>query len=64
MEDLAKAIGVWFIGFGAVALIAVLLGLPTMILWNWLVPVIFGLPAISFFQALGLNMLAVIFFKS
>ena len=27
---------------------------PVYLLWNWLVPTIFGLPEISFIQALGL----------
>ncbi|WP_080905885.1 hypothetical protein [Parabacteroides sp. Marseille-P3160] len=33
-----------------------------MLLWNWLMPVIFGLAAISFWQALGLLALARILF--
>jgi hypothetical protein len=39
-------------GFGAV----------TMLLWNWLMPCIFGLAAISFWQALGLLVLSRILF--
>lgn len=34
-----------------------------MLLWNWLCPVIFGLPAISFLQALGMALLIGILFK-
>ena len=41
-----------------VILLAVLLALPTMLLWNWLMPEIFGLVKIGFWQALGLNLLA------
>jgi hypothetical protein len=33
-----------------------------MLLWNWLVPVIFGLKTIDFWQALGLLVLAKILF--
>jgi hypothetical protein len=40
------------IGFGAI----------TMLLWNWLVPAIFGLACISIWQALGLLALARILF--
>jgi len=40
----------------AIAL-ALLLAFPTMLLWNWLMPVIFGLPVISFWQSLGLCLL-------
>jgi hypothetical protein len=46
-----------------VAVTAIILGLPLMWLWNWLMPTIFSLPEITFWQALGLNALATIFFK-
>lgn len=36
---------------------SVLLALPVMLLWNWLMPEIFGLVRIGFFQALGLLLL-------
>jgi hypothetical protein len=39
------------------------LGLPLMLLWNWLMPTIFGLPEITFWQSVGLNMLSGILFK-
>ncbi len=32
------------------------------LLWNWLMPSIFGLPAITYFQALGLLILSKILF--
>jgi len=35
-----------------------------MLLWNWLMPVIFGLKAITYFQALGLFLLSRILFGS
>lgn len=38
--------------------------LPMMLLWNWLMPSIFGLPAITFVQALGMGLLASILFKT
>lgn len=47
-----------------VILISVILGLPLMLLWNWLMPVIFGLGKIGFWQAVGLNFLSSILFKS
>jgi hypothetical protein len=46
-----------------VAVTAVILGLPLMWLWNWLMPTIFYLDEITFWQALGLNALATILFK-
>jgi hypothetical protein len=48
---------------GMVFVILIIFGLPTMLLWNWLMPEIFGLPEITFWQAIGLNMLASILFK-
>ena len=47
-----------------VAAFALLLGLPLMLLWNWLMPVIFGLKTITFWQAVGLNFFTAILFKS
>jgi hypothetical protein len=45
-------------------LIAIIAALPTMWLWNWLMPVIFGLGKITFWQAMGINMLCSILFKT
>ena len=33
-------------------------GLVTSITWNWFMPVMFGLPSITFWQAVGLNVVA------
>ena len=55
------------VGALAAALIivtAVLSALPAMLLWNWLMPRIFELPAITFLEAFGLVLLSSIFFKS
>ena len=52
---------------GAIALviiIAFVLTLPVMWLWNWIMPLIFGLIKINFWQALGLNLLCGFLFKS
>jgi hypothetical protein len=47
---------------GVIGIVALLLGAPVMLLWNWLMPSIFGLPVITFWQALGLNLLSSILF--
>jgi hypothetical protein len=49
---------------GMIAIAMVLLGYPVMLLWNWLIPEIFGLPIINFWQAIGLNLLSTILFRS
>jgi hypothetical protein len=49
--------------FGLCAVVAAaLVGFVTMSLWNWLVPDLFGLRAIGFWQALGLLVLARLLF--
>lgn len=44
--------------------LAVAIGAIIMLLWNWLMPVIFGLPVLSLWQALGLFVLTRILFGS
>jgi uncharacterized membrane protein len=34
-----------------------------MLLWNWLMPLLFGLKTIGYFQAFGLHLLARLIFK-
>lgn len=64
METLAKIVGTVVLIIAVVAAFAVILALPTMLLWNWLMPEIFGLPTIGFFQALGLLLLSGFLLKS
>ncbi len=49
---------------GAIIIFAVvvLLTVPVYFLWNWLMPDIFGLPIINFWQAMGINILSSILF--
>jgi hypothetical protein len=51
------------LALGVIALLGILLGLPLQLLWNWLMPTIFNLPTITFWQAMGLNIMASILFK-
>jgi len=60
MEQLLIALGAIML----VILMALLFSLPTMWLWNWLMPTIFGLTKIGFSQALGINILCGLLFKS
>lgn len=59
MEILVKILGV----VALIAGLALLMAYPTMLLWNWLMPDIFGLVEIGFWQALGINALTGILFK-
>ena len=44
--------------------VAALMSLPVMLLWDWLMPGIFGLRTITWFEAWGLLFLCGILFKS
>ena len=48
---------------GILMLVIILIGGPLMVLWNWLMPSIFYLPEITFWQACGLQLLATLLFK-
>lgn len=46
----------------AIVAIALLASVPIFLLWNWLMPVIFGLKEITLLQALGLSLLSSLLF--
>jgi hypothetical protein len=48
---------------GILILVVMIMGYPLMLLWNWVMPSIFNLPQISFWQAVGLNLLSAILIK-
>ncbi len=55
--------GLKFLACFALGLLAIfLIGFITMSLWNWLVPVLFNGPSVSFWQAMGLLLLSKILF--
>ena len=59
MEIFKNVLGI----IALLCLVCLLLGLPLMLLWNWLMPIVFNLPTITFWQAVGINVLASILFK-
>ena len=59
-----KALEAFLIVIGLLLLSAIILAFPTMVLWNWLMPDIFGLMKIDLYQAMGINFLTNILFKS
>ena len=64
MDNIIETIGSVLAAILMIVLVALILGFPLMWLWNWLMPGIFNLPEITFWQALGLNALSAILFKS
>ncbi len=61
MEDVIALI-VMAVTIGLV--VALIMALPVMLLWNVLMPDLFGLTTITFWQALGISVLCSILFKS
>ena len=49
--------------FAIAALLSLVIAIFVQLLWNWLMPVVFGLPEIGYLQAFGLLVLAKIFFS-
>ena len=54
METFVKMIA----GIMLVVVLVILFSIPTWLLWNWLMPLLFGLPEITLGQAIGLSFLA------
>jgi hypothetical protein len=44
--------------------LSLILSIPTMLLWDWLMPTIFNLNEITLLQAWGLNLLSAILFNT
>ena len=59
-----RIIGVALVGVSFAVLFALLFGYIVMRLWNWLMPTIFGLRTITYWQGFGLTVLAKILFSS
>jgi len=59
-----KSIEALLLVVGLLVLSALLLAIPTMLLWNALLPHLFGTPQISLYEAVGINVLSGILFKS
>ena len=65
MKNLTKGLTLFIGGILLILVVSVLLALPTQLLWNnCLVPAVDGINQIGFLQALGLNFLFSILFKS
>lgn len=61
MDNFLKALGI----IAAVIVITIILAWPVQVLWNSsLVPAVDGINPITFWQALGINLLMTILFKS
>ena len=59
---IARRIAIGVAGSIAVVLFAFIGGQAVKLLWNWLLPALFGLPVVTFWQALGLLVLCRLLF--
>ena len=64
LEKLAIGIGIGVLAIIIIAAISLFAAIPIYYLWNWLMPAIFSIKSITFWQAWGINFLAGILFKS
>jgi hypothetical protein len=64
MDTIINLLAALSLTFLIAVVLALLIGGPLWLLWNWLMPLIFGLPHITFWQAVGLNLLSSILFKN
>lgn len=63
-NEFLSGCGVVSFAVGVVLAITLLVGFPIMWLWNWLMPVLFSLPTITYWQAMGLFVLSLFLFKN
>lgn len=58
-----RIIGMVILGLAFAAVFALIFGLVVKLLWNWLMPALFGLGKIGYWQAFGIVILAKILFS-
>lgn len=64
MDKIFDALATFLTAALIIVLVAIMLTFPVMWLWNWLMPMIFGLMELDFWQTLGLSLLCSFLFKS
>lgn len=64
MEKFFSLVGVGVLALGLVIVMSLIPAWLVLVLWNWLMPAIFGLPTIAFWQAFGITILFGILFRS
>lgn len=63
LGKIGMALGFAMVTMILIVMISLLMGLPVMLLWNALLPALFGIKVIGFWQAVGINILCGILFK-
>ena len=62
-RNIIRIVGIMLLYLVLWTLFSLALAWPVKLLWNWLMPVIFSLPATSFWQAAGMMLLVNILFR-
>ncbi len=62
LPKVVRIAGMAVLGLLFIAIFAVIFGLAVQYLWNWLMPELFGLGTISYWQAIGIVILSKILF--
>jgi len=63
-EKLVFGIGAGVLFIATLSIVSIIAAIPVYYLWNWLMPELFAIKAITFLQAWGVNLLAGVLFKS
>ncbi len=64
MKSLINLLGIILFATVFIIIFALIMSVPVLLLWNWLVPTIFGLTVINIFQAWGIAVLSALLFKT
>ena len=56
-EIISPTLGIILMGIGVFLGIGLFLSIPVCLLWNWLMPTIFGLPTLNILETFGLTVL-------
>ena len=62
METFFRLVVTWLAGLALWIVVGLLTAAPLMWLWNWLIPKLFCLPEVGFFEAFGLLLLTKLLF--
>ena len=62
-RNIIRIVGIMLLNLVLWTLFSLALAWPVKLLWNWLMPAIFCLPAISFWQAAGMMLFVNIIFR-
>lgn len=63
-EKVGLGIGIGLLAIFLFAILSIINAIPIYFLWNWLMPKIFGLITITFWEAWGISFLASSLFKT